>query len=84
MSKLFGILTNETEHRSTRRAHHVLETTAASFQGAVVTTLKVQSDGTVMALVRLTRWDGNGVDHILYDGAVCGMVPHPDSLIMEE
>lgn len=48
-----------------------LETVAASYQGAVKVRLYGR-DGTDMAEVRLTPWQGSGSSRVLYDGPVSG------------
>jgi hypothetical protein len=48
-----------------------LRSTAASWQGAVTTTLYDQ-DGVDFARVSLTRWRGKGIHKIIYEGPVSG------------
>lgn len=49
-----------------------LSVTAASWQGAVRTTL-YERDGVDYATVRLVPWHGAGVYRVLYDGPVRGV-----------
>jgi hypothetical protein len=49
-----------------------LTTTAASWQGAVKTTLS-DRDGTAWAHVELIPWHGQGTSQVLYSGPVSGM-----------
>jgi hypothetical protein len=48
-----------------------METIAASWNGAIRTTLYIK-DGEDYARVEKIRWHGNGVSQVLYDGPVGG------------
>lgn len=75
MSHFYGVVNGQAKTEATRRGSKSkgLETTAASWQGAVKVRLwHDEATGLDMAEVMLTPWRGQGVHQSLYRGPVTG------------
>jgi hypothetical protein len=73
MAHFYGIVSGRGRTTASRvgRKATGLQTTAASWQGAVKVSLYERA-GVDHALVELTPWRGAGVTRVLYDGPVAG------------
>lgn len=69
MSNFYGIVNGAAKTRATRRGHKSIETTAASWKGAIEVTLYRDGDHDKF-VVKQIPWHGAGVSQILAEGIV--------------
>ncbi len=60
MSRFYGIVSGAAQTQATRRGHRELETTAASWKGAIRVYLWLADDGTQHYRVSMIPWHGQG------------------------
>lgn len=68
MAKFYGKVQGD-KGESTKCGHHTITAIAASWRGAVQTTLH-ERGGVTYARVELMPWQGVGVSRVVYDGPV--------------
>lgn len=72
MAKFMGTVQGERGEAS-RLGHRSITTVAASWSGAVETTLSEDKDGRIWVTVQTIPWQGHGRHNLLYDGPLSNM-----------
>lgn len=70
MSRFYGVVAGSAKTKATRRGHHELTATAASWAGAIEVRIYLDKDGIERFEVCQRPWHGLGITEVLADGVV--------------